>query len=126
MQAVTMIDNRPIALYNADKRELIGLFAELIFAVKYLRPDQPQKAYSAMHDALRRVGNVRKNIIFDFPVAVRLATAVQAGELNDRQVIIKNGYPVLGENRLRGYTTSRESFYKKLLEKYKNNQTNGK
>ena len=80
--------DRPIALYNCDKRECIGLFSRLVFASKYLYKDSTKTNVST---SLKSKGRML-NTIFDFPVTARFCNAEQATLLGDEKFLILNGY----------------------------------
>jgi len=104
--------DKPIAIYNSDKKELIGLFAELMLVAKYLRPTDVSKMYSNLSDALYRKGAVRKTI-FSFRIAIRFANDNQINLLGDKKVFIMNNYPEFDSNKLEGYHSTRSELYKK-------------
>lgn len=105
-----MNDNRPIALYNCDKKELIGLFSELIILAKYLRPTDPNKSYSNLFYSLKHNGAIKKTV-FDFSVTVRYANEDQRKILGDERCVIMGDYPKVGANILEGYHSSRVELY---------------
>lgn len=108
-----IINDRPIAIYDTQNKQLIGVFSTLMYVVKYLRPESPQQAYSTFMDALLRGGCVRKTI-FNFRVALRFANEAQVEQLNGCEVIIAPNYPPITNNKLLGYTSTREQLWIKL------------
>lgn len=99
---VPFIDNRPIALYNTDKQELIGIFAKLIYICKYVRRENTQRSYTMLHDSLEHKRVTRKTI-FDFGITMRFANTEQIAELGDKKVVIRKGYPIADKYLLQGW-----------------------
>lgn len=98
-----------ISLYNANKKELIGIFKGNL-AGKYLFPfgtasQQNSRVFAAAKGRYRVY-----NTIFSFPVAARPANPDQIKAIGDNLTLISNGYPPMSEERQRGFNESPQSF----------------
>ena len=82
-----------IALYNADKQELMAIFARASYAVKYLFETMNEKNQRNVYRALGSKGRVEISD-FDFPVAVRYASKEQIKLLEGKEFKIMGNYPV--------------------------------
>lgn len=87
-------EDRNIALYNAEKKELIGLFSLKCLADKYLYMDRAFKLKSGTRvgKAIMTKGKIF-NSRFEFPVAVRYTNEKQDEMLGSEDYLIVNGYP---------------------------------
>lgn len=113
---------KPITLYNADKKEVIGVFATPSLAGRYVSPDAVclRKSGANMGNAARRNGRMPPSKTrFPFPVAVRYANAEQVESLGNEAFIIAIGYPLPLKKRMEGTAgMNRESLAKEGLEKW--------
>lgn len=89
----------PIAVYNCDKKNVIGLFNSFTLAARYLFND-PIKARN-LNSGLRLKCRVTTPIA---KVAVRACNEEQRKELGDNDFIILNDYPMPVCGQMKGYT----------------------
>lgn len=94
-----------IALYNTDKKELIGVFKSLALASRYVFNEVSTWNNSRIWNAHAYKTRLYKNTKFKFPIAVRLANEKQALMLGNKQVIILNNYPAMPSYRIQGMKT---------------------
>ena len=87
-------EDRNVALYNANKKELIGLFSLKCLAEKYLYMERAFKVKNGnrITKAIMTKGKIM-NSRFDFPVAVRYTNEKQDEMLGSEDYLIVNGYP---------------------------------
>lgn len=84
----------PIALYNTEKKELIGVFKEFTVLAKYLFPHY--KDYDSIR---RKIANSLTNqkrfkcSIFEFEVTCRYAKKQYTDELGEHDFFVIEGYP---------------------------------
>lgn len=109
-------NGRPIAIYNCDKKELIGLFSNVGLVAKYLNPIDNRSTEACIWAAVLRNGSMRKSK-FKFKIAVRFANETQRAELSNQDVIIKKGYPEFNKNSLIGFHENRISLSLKRVQK---------
>ena len=87
-------DQKPVALYNCDKQELVGVFMTTQLAGKYLFPiGKTSQRVNRVAENLRTKRRIIKETIFDFPVAVRYANDLQVEMMQDKVFFIAPGYP---------------------------------
>lgn len=84
---------KPIALYNADKKELIGVFARCNYVVKYLFETYNDQDQRKVYKALERKQKL-EGTDFLFPVAIRYANSIQSEMLAGNDCKICGDYPV--------------------------------
>src|SRR5438045_3920139 len=87
-----IIDDLPIALYNSDKKELVGVFATKSLVGKYIYP---------LMDGEKRAGYIKyyaksktkiRNASLGFNAVLRTASSSQIQELAGCEYKIYNGY----------------------------------
>ena len=89
-----MISNQvAVALYNTEKKHLIGVFKSSKLASKYLFRSYKEVHADRINNALHAKGRVYEGIIFDYPVAVRPANQTQLLLLKDSACFINQEYP---------------------------------
>jgi hypothetical protein len=123
-----IVDDRPIVLYNADKKEVIGIFESQSLAGRYLYPVEKNHKGGLIKSALSRKSKIFKSV-FDFPVAIRYANEIQTELLNGEEYLIINDYPIPHSTKMKGFTTTKESFKIEAVRKfdsYRNEQKNKK
>lgn len=87
-------DVRPIAAYNCDKQELIGVFESIPSARRYLyKHDVNLKLKKSLVNKIQFKSKL-KDTFLGFPVAIRYANEAQITILNGKEYIILNGYPI--------------------------------
>jgi hypothetical protein len=126
MARIEMIDDKPISIYNVNKKELVGIFSNMSVLKKYLKPGSSGNSYSSLHQALRLKGCLRKSR-FDFKVAIRFATQEHISELGDCHAVIRSGYPECDSILAKGFTDNRISLSigsKQRLEKFRQERSN--
>lgn len=84
---------KAIALYNAEKKELMGIFARCSYVVKYLLETPNDTDQRKVYKALERKSKL-ENTGFIFPVAIRYASKQQIEMLEGKQFKIMGEYPV--------------------------------
>lgn len=82
----------PIAIYNCEKKELIGLFKTVTFATRYLFNGAGGKKINSIMYALNSRRKIT-NSSFNFSIAVRACTQEQKDLLSNHDFIIVNDYP---------------------------------
>lgn len=80
-------NDRPIALYNCEKKELIGLFKSQVLVSMYLYKERRHNIYASLKNKWKM-----KNTVFDFPVAARWCNNQQVNLLGSENYKILNGY----------------------------------
>ncbi len=89
-------DNTPVAAYNADKQELIGVFASTSLVSKYLYPvgvGNKGRSNQKIHSALRTKKRLSDTVLPN-DVALRFANEAQKQMMNGEDYVIFKGYPV--------------------------------
>jgi hypothetical protein len=86
-------EGRPVALYNADKKELIGVFSSAKVADMYLYVTAKGGRGGVVSSYLAQKKRI-KNSIFGFPVAVRYANEAQLIVLSGQDSVVMDGYPM--------------------------------
>lgn len=84
-------NNRPMAIYNADKKELIGIFQHQISVGKFLFPDGSYNRQRMFGEYVRRKFKSRATR-FPFPVAFRNASDEQVELLGNAEYLLMEGY----------------------------------
>ena len=112
---------RPIAIYNCEKKELVGVFSELMYLAKYLYPIDPKRSYSNAYIALMKKTRIYKTAL-GFPVSVRFANDEQIELLVDQAAFIVDSYPVFEFNKALGFHTTREDFRQAAIVNMKGNK----
>lgn len=100
---------KPIAIYNCDKKELVGVFSELMYLAKYLYPTDTRKSYQRVYMSLKMKTRIYKTML-SFPVSVRFASDEQVALLTDQAAVIVNNYPPFEFNKALGFNSTRESW----------------
>ena len=83
---------RPISLYNSDKKELVGVFFTQKLALKYIYGYKWASRSCYLWGAIAKKMVIRKNVLLGFPIAVRYANNEQIELLGDLDYIILNVY----------------------------------
>lgn len=105
-------DNRPVVLYNCDKKEVIGVFETKVMVSRYLYPlETHNKCHSRVFVALRRKTPMKKTI-YPFPVAIRYASIDQSELMNGQPYKVIAGYIKPLEAKMKGFDDTRSSFAK--------------
>jgi len=82
-----------VAIYNADKKELVGVFKTMKICSKYIFEGVERNYHQAkLHDHVREKFYIQ-NTRFDFTVAIRVANAKQLERLKDDPLFIERNYP---------------------------------
>ena len=110
---------RPIAIYNAKKKELIGIFRYKVSVARYIYKNYNCDKNHYIEYCLKRNGRIIKDLVFDFKVALRYANELQIDMLGNREYIILNGYYSPTETRMEGFNYSTSNIT--LTNKTKNN-----
>jgi hypothetical protein len=110
---IKIINDTPIALYNSEKLELVGIFKTKTIIGKYLYEGiyegvKSQTKSSRVHVAISKKYQLR-NTRFEFPVALRYANKKQIEILGDQDAVIFKDYPPL---ILKGFHSTRYSLHK--------------
>ena len=124
-----IIGYRPIAVYNAKKKELIGIFRYKVSVARYIYKNYNCDKNHYIEYCLKRNGRIIKDLVFDFKVALRYATETQVGMLGNREYIILNGYYSPTETRMEGfnyYTSNIISKTNKTKHNGNENDSNGR
>jgi hypothetical protein len=91
-----------VCLYNTDKKELIGIFKSLAIAKRYIFNEDSKWNNNRIFNAYAKRSRLHKNIIFDFPVAVRMARENHVALLGEKEIYISDGYPGIGKRKISG------------------------
>jgi hypothetical protein len=113
---------RPIAIYNAKKKELIGIFRYKVSVARYIYKNYNCDKSHYVEYCLKRNGRIIKDLVFDFKVALRYANELQIDMLGNREYIILNGYYSPTETRMEGFNYSTSNITNKT--KNNGNETN--
>ena len=108
-------NERPIAIYNCEKKELIGLFSKCSLVGRYLFEPNIANRTMKVIDRLRRKSSVKKCSLFTFPVAVRYCNESQAHLLGESDYVILSSYPEPVFSQIKGFDSTRESYYKEFI-----------
>ena len=92
----------PIAIYNCEKKELVGLFKVKTFAARYLYNGNGGRNVLKIVNALNRRSRI-KDTSFDFPIVVRACTQEQKELLSEGDFTILNGYPEPTHWQMKGF-----------------------
>ena len=92
MSRISIKNETPIAIYNADKKELIAVFKRQIDLEDYLY-GYKGKHYCHISNYIRRNVKSHNTILAPTRVAFRFANEKQIQELGEQDFIIKEGYP---------------------------------
>jgi hypothetical protein len=82
-----------VAIYDTVEKRLIGVFRTMELAGKYLYKEYSGKSAANVSNALYGKHRMIKDIIFDFPVAVRMANDIQRKLLGSSECFITQNYP---------------------------------
>jgi hypothetical protein len=103
---ISYTENKPVALYNSDKKELIGVFMTMNAAGRYLFPFASfNRTYQRVPDALRNRCGIR-NSFLDCRVVVRVANKEQIATVENGVFRISDKYPEPAKDKLDGYKGS--------------------
>jgi hypothetical protein len=91
-----------IALYNTNKKELIGVFRTFAVASRYVFSEASNWNSNRIWNAYHLRGKLHKNTIFDFPVAVRIANEKCLELLGNKDIYINDGYPKMSIRKKEG------------------------
>lgn len=112
-----MIDNyRVVTVYNADKKEVVGIFSMASLAARYLYNVKKNSSCQTIINCINRKSKVN-NTIFDFKVVVRNATPDQKIILGNESYVIFNGYQKPMESKMQGFSSTKESLMISSIEK---------
>lgn len=110
MSKTTIIIHSPVALYNCDKRELVGLFETKALAEKYLLlENKEKKSKGFVGHSIRVKGKIKG--LTEYPVTARYCNGEQRKELGSKEYLIKNGYSNPIYNQMKGYDSTRIELY---------------
>lgn len=84
-------DQTAIAVYNSDRKELVGIFCSGVLCAKYLFKQTSTRFKTKIWNGLRDKNKI-KETVFDFNVVLRRANESQISELSDFCYIIRDGY----------------------------------
>lgn len=115
---------RPIAIYNAKKKELIGIFRYKVSVARYIYKNYNCDKNHYVEYCLKRNGRIIKDLVFDFKVALRYANELQIDMLGNRDYIILNGYYSPTETRMEGFNYSTSNITQTNKTKNNGNETN--
>lgn len=93
-----------VAVYDVDKRRIIGLFAGATLCAKYIFKESGRKYTSKVTYALKSKKRLTKTR-FEFPVAIRSASEQQKKALKNEPYVIFEGYPSPEPKRMNGFDT---------------------
>jgi len=100
-------DDRPIAVYNCDKKELIGIFRTVTLTGRYLFPHYFGHKVRTIYYCILHKSNPR-DTIFNFRVAVRRISREQEKLIGDADYIIVGNYPQPKQIQMNGFTSVRK------------------
>lgn len=106
-----------VSIYNADKKEIIGVFSTSMLAIRYLYDNPTTKDKSNFRSALKRKGRIYGNTLFEFPIAVRYATPQQVDDIGTNSYVILNNYAIPRETKMNGFVSNNETFKNGFLER---------
>lgn len=109
-------EEKPVVIYNADKKEMIGVFASIARAVKYLYFNVDAKKYAKLYYALKNAKKT-KCLLFDFKIAARYAYGEKLELLNGNYFHISEGYPIPHVTQMKGFTSTCEYMKKEWFER---------
>lgn len=96
-----------VSLYNTKKKELIGVFRNMAIAKRYLFSENSTWNNSRIWNAFLKKSRLHKNIIFEFPVAVRMANEKNLELIGDNEIYISENYPRMSDQKIRGIKYSK-------------------
>jgi hypothetical protein len=104
-------NEKPIALYNADKQELIGVF-DRPFRAAYFLFGSTVKITKGGHvvDAIHKKYRIGVSV-FDFPVSARYANEDQVTLLGGKEYFITDSYIDTIKGKKFGFTDTRYSLW---------------
>ncbi len=111
-------DSRPVALYNAEKQELVAIFSTTVRAGKYVFPVEVLNKSTRISNALGRKTTILQNGL-GFRVALRYASEAQRELLGGNEFWVKDGYPAPDEDSMRGFHTSRADHKENFKKRHK-------
>lgn len=82
-----------ISIYNTEKKEFIGVFINYAVAARYVFNEKSTWNHNRIWHAFALKSRLKKNTIFDFPIAVRAANDKQIELLGDADYYISEPYP---------------------------------
>lgn len=109
MPQIHLLDLRPVAAYNADKQELVGIFRTHKTIARYFLKDT-YKNYSGISTALRKKTRLISKL--GFKLALRYANAAQLEILGDEEFVILGDYSQPDKSILNGFHETRRSLHK--------------
>lgn len=115
MKAIKIENNQPVAVYNADKQQLIGIFKSKTLISKYLNPNYPEKSGRFILDGLKRkiAKPAQEDMNLKCKLAFRYASDQQVAMLGTGDFYIAEGYPQLKKGT--GFVDTKASLYKKQV-----------
>ncbi len=109
----------PVAVYNSDKKELVGIFATQVLVGKYLFECGENYKSKKVNGALRYKSKL-SNTIFDFKVSLRYANESQVSLLSEMDFVMMDGYPSPSRTTTLGFFDTRVTLSTRQREKMKN------
>ena len=107
-------NDTPIAAYNADKQELIGIFFNGGYVRRYFYQHNPTlKLTKDIPSFVTRKVKL-KDTSFNFFVALRFANKEQIEMLGSKDYVILNGYPIPISSTMKGFEDTAASLTKHL------------
>lgn len=101
---MTQDNIKAVAIYNAEKKELMGVFARCNYAVKYLFKTYNDQDQRKVYKALERKQKLEGTDFF-FPVAIRYANSIQIEMLAGDEFKICGSYPIPHPKRFTAAST---------------------
>lgn len=108
-----IIGYRPVSLYNCSNQELIGIFKYKVLAARYVFKNYNSDKIQLIENCLKNNGRIRKDLIFDFKIALRYSTDAQIEMLKENDFIILNGYYQPKSTTMNGFNYSTSKINKK-------------
>lgn len=106
----TLIRNeKPIAIYNCNEKECIGIFKQPSLVARYLfTAGRKEVIVAKVTYALRR--KTRISDVLSFPVAIRYCNELQLKQLGNKEYIILSKYKEPSTQKMKGFTSTRKTF----------------
>lgn len=86
----------PLAVYDTEKKQLIGIFSSLRNTAKYLHGHNYALKENIMRSALRRKSKFKVSTV-SCMVTLRIANKIQLEKLQDNHYVLNDGYPRIPE-----------------------------
>jgi hypothetical protein len=120
MKKTIINHDREVAIYNADRQELIGIFRTPSLVARYIFNEFAKGKVNRVTNALSRKTKIM-DTKFDFYIACRYASAEQL-QLLDGDYTILNGYDQPLKSSMKGFTDTAGTLKKQAninYERYK-------